>query len=428
MPAKLTFAGVLCAALGICAAWAVHTLIRRLHLTHTQPVKKTHSTVQAIKTLLAPPNMSLADMLASRAIANARLVNVFHLTNTFVSTRLETHSAFRKSAIALLQDMSRNGGWPRWVDVASQAVYLQLPSSPPDIPFDRFIQAVTFRTIVAGLLNPAFDQTSFNPDDITFVTSTINTLWDHSKRPQLLPTSLLVELNAKLRLYFPDEDVFPNPLDFIIPSWETLWRLVATTMANVHQNHRARGAFLRFRKESNVETFRRWVDAELSVEAVMIETLRLHPPTKRIARILPKGRSMAWPRWASWYPPSLCHADGYKEDVADIEAVQRSVVWSALAVDAGLHTGTDIATFNPARHRARTDSQSETLMAFSFGRLGCIAKEWAPIAAGLIVAAVLGEVDEEAYEVIPGPTIGGRVGWDGWFIRRKHAQIVNGVP
>jgi hypothetical protein len=178
--------------------------------------------------------MSLSDMLTSRAIPNARLINVFNLTNTFVSAHLETHNAFRKRAVALLHDMSRNGGWPRWAEVTSQAVYLQLPHSSPDVPYDRFIQAVTFRTVIAGLLNPAFDQTSFNQDNIDFITSTINTLWDRSKHSQPLPTSLLAQLNTKLRVYFPDEDVFPNPLDFIIPSWETLWRVVAAAVAKVH--------------------------------------------------------------------------------------------------------------------------------------------------------------------------------------------------
>jgi hypothetical protein len=63
-------------------------------------------------------------------------------------------------------------------------------------------------------------------------------------------------------------------------------------------------------------------------------------------------------------------------------------------------------------------------MAFGFGRLGCVAKEWAPMAAGLIVAAVLGEVDEEVYEIITGPNMGGRVGWDGWFVRRKDTHTL----
>lgn len=401
------------------AVFGFHFLIR--YLCFAEPIKNIHSTVPEIKDMLAPPHMSLSDMLTSRALPNARLVNVFQLTNTFVSADLETHNTFRKRAVSLLHDMSRNGGWPHWAEIASQAVCLQLPSSSPDVPYDRFVQAITFRTVITGLLNPAIDPASFDRDNIHFIASTINTLWDHSKRSKCLPPSLLEELNVKLRVYFPDEDTFPNPLDFLIPSWETLWRVVAAAVANVHRNDQARNAFLRFRNNPNVETFRMWADDEPSVEAVIVEILRLHPPTKRIVRALPKGRRMGWSWSVSQILSCLWSGDGYTMDVADVEAVQRSVVWSVLADrDAGVHA--DATCFNPARHRARTNAQSETMMAFGYGRVGCVAKEWAPIAAGLIVAAVLDHVDGEVYEIITGPKIGGRVGWDGWFVRNIDGQ------
>ena len=414
---------------GLIIAWAICVasiclLIRHQPLSLARATKTSHSTVHAIRDLLAPPKFSLSDMLVSRAIPNARLVHVFRLTNTFVSADIETHNSFRKRAVSFLHDMYRNGGWPCWAQVASQAVYIQLPSSSTDVPFDKFIQAVTFRTVTSGLLNPAFDQTSFNQDNIDFITSTITTLWDHSKRHKIPPTSLLEQLNTQLRVYFADEDAFPNPLDFIIPSWETLWRIVAAAVANMQKNDQSRAPFLRFNNDPNVETFRMWVDGEPSVEAIITETLRLHPPTKRIARSLPKCQAITGQCSVSQHFASFWSANGWTREVADIEAVQRSRVWLDIKPGAGVHTYADTTSFDPTRHRARTDAQGQTLMAFGYGRLGCVAKEWAPMAAGLIVGAILGGLDEEFFEIITGPKIGGRIGWDGWCVRRKNTNAM----
>ncbi|KAF7985839.1 hypothetical protein HWV62_520 [Athelia sp. TMB] len=378
-------------------------------------------TVADIQELLGPSNMSLQDMLIARAIPNQRLVSAFGITNTFVSRDINIHRAFRNQATSFIHELLRNPsrGWASWASEASGAAKSQLLSSSSNLSFDIFVQSITFRLVILGLLNPTLEPTSFIQSDVDFITSTINSLWDRSKNGQCEDPVLLDRLKLTLRAYLPDEEIFPNPLDFIIPTWESLWRVVAIALAHIHCDQPMQNAFIRFLHDPSNENFNQRLNSRPSVEDFIVETLRLYPPTKRIARTLPKRIGDSWIRSTSQFL-GLAAADVNTRIVADIETVQRSHMWSPSATA----KSADPDVFDATRHRYNTRSQTDAYMPFGYGRLSCIAKDWAPMAAALIVGAVVEEMDLEAYELVAGEKVGGRTGWEGWIIRKRVGQGV----
>ncbi|KZP23343.1 hypothetical protein FIBSPDRAFT_823703 [Athelia psychrophila] len=401
----------------ICCILIVFLGIHAISRLFQQP-RLSHSTVTDIREFLGPCKASLPDMLLARAIPNQRLVSAFGLTNTFVSPDTTTHNLFKKQATSFMHNMLRDPcrGWTSWAQVASHASQVQLRSSPPNVPFDILIQSITFRIIIIGLLNPTLDPESFIQSDINFITSTINALWDQSKNGKCQDPSLLAQLNSSLRTYLPDEEHFPNPLDFIIPTWESLWRVVAIALAETRCDQSAHNTFLSFLADPTAQQFDQRMDSsQPSVGDFIVETLRLYPPTKRISRAAPERHSSSWLWPVLQYLGPLLPTDACPHSVAEIETVQRSRVWSNTAYT----KCADVNVFDATRHKARTTAQTETLMPFGYGRLGCVAKDWAPMAAGLIVAAVMQEMELKEYEMIAGEKIGGRTGWEGWVVRSR---------
>lgn len=387
-------------------------MISTLYLTRSfralakSPVR--HATTFSIQNLLHPPNTTTAQLLSERAIPNERLRRAFRLTNTFVSPSVDIHRAFVGRAASLLRTAQAQGkGWQHFQEAATQAVQASLPNSACD--FDAFVEGVTLRTILVGFLDVGW--TSFAEEDITIVATHITRLWSLSKRPEPIPLSQLDTLNFHLRRLIPDEQAYPNPLDFVIPVWETLWRVVVTVLAHVHNDDRGRHIFADFHQNPTDIQFRAYESDQTpspSVQAFVAEAMRLHPPSKHIGRakryphpllsMLPSCVSAAFPQLLG----PMCH------DSADIETVQRSGVW-----------GSDCTMFDPTRHHPLRliQAQEATLLAFGYGKLKCIAAGWAPVAVGVIVAAILDIVDGKTYEIVAGAHIGGREGWEGWSVR-----------
>ncbi|KAJ7348852.1 hypothetical protein DFH08DRAFT_807452 [Mycena albidolilacea] len=154
-------------------------------------------------------------------------------------------------------------------------------------PTDIFVStnpngSVVLRTIIIGLPYPCADITPLAPN---ITTAEIQ--------------HLLEELNHYLRDLVPDQTAYPNLSNFGIPTWETLCRVVAVTLAYTHTNVVA--------SAHNINQF-----------------VRLHPLVRPITQhnfrhsllttLIP--RSLA-PR----IPP---HIDPHP---ADIESAQRSVLW-----------------------------------------------------------------------------------------------------
>ncbi|KAJ6500784.1 hypothetical protein C8R45DRAFT_80962 [Mycena sanguinolenta] len=362
-----------------------------------------HNTHRSIRDLLEPPSSSLNTLLRARASPNARLVRAFHLSNTFVSSDPIVHANFLRKSRSLLQAAKED--WAGFSGVAQQAVELALPDQPTH--FDVFVRSVTLHTTIVGLLDPHVDMTSLASNDVNIVTTLITNLWILSKHPAAIPEHHLEMLNERLRRLIPDPDAYPNPLDFVIPAWETLWRVAAVTLAYVHTDAEARRAFLDFTDNSNANQFcaLKLDGTGPSVANYMSESLRLHPPVKHITRHIFRQSLLTpfLPRFIqAQIPPRI------ETHIADIESAQRSVI--------GESDSSPPEAFDAARF-LREPKPCE-LLVFGAGRLKCTAMNWAPRAAALIVGAILNRVDGVSYDLERGERVGERTGWDGWVVRK----------
>ena len=141
----------------------------------------------------------------------------------------------------------------------------------------------------------------------------------------------------------------------------------------------------------------------------MQEVLRLHPPTRRISRVVPVSSS---PFLGTIFPGLFVRNQTI---AADVEALQQDSVW-----------GNSRREFDPVRHQPQrcTEEQRNTLLAFGAGKLSCIAKNWAPQAAAIITAALLDQVSTgKNLFVETGSSMGGRDGWEGWVIRKNTERL-----
>ncbi|KAF8959734.1 hypothetical protein BDZ97DRAFT_1922708 [Flammula alnicola] len=361
--------------------------------------------VHRVKDILHPSSLTLQEMLYERAESNQRLIRALGLSNTFVSAEEAVHKDFVTRARRLLSAAQRKG-WHHFQTIAREAAQWQLQCSQQ--PFDSLIQNITLVTILAGILGVEGPIQSFPHEDIALVANNITALWALSKKPDPIPSHLLEQLTEHLRRLVPDEETFPVPLDFVVPAWETLWRVVATTVAYSHDNDEIRGAFAAFSACPTDETFRGGeASGNVDVKSVIAEAMRLHPPSKHIGRST--QREWCPPFVARWLPSRIIRVN----QNADIAALLRSDdVW-----------GPDADAFLPRRHDPQhiLPQQRETLtFAFGHGPLRCVAASWAPMAAAVISGAVLDHIGSSGHVLVTGPHIGGRAGWNGWLLKKAE--------
>ncbi|KAG6810331.1 hypothetical protein H0H92_012365 [Tricholoma furcatifolium] len=379
----------------------------RCFLLHYSGAVKIHRSLSEVKSVLSPP-LKEKDILASRALANKRLIKAFALTNTFVSPSPSVHKSFLSRATSLLK-YSTEHGWNQFQSIAVEAVDKALPDTGRK-GFDTFIQDVAMQVALVSILGiEASAAHELDLEDIRIVSNLITSLWSLSKKAEPIPTELLPRLNHHLRRLVPDDTLFPNPLDFVIPAWETTWRVVATSVAYAHWHPAwSDKIFSDLHNSPCPSQFRAFHENHPSVEWFITEAMRLHPPSNRISRTFPV---ISFP-----FPiPAVINRKFFEaesllvRECADIGAVLRDKnIW-----------GPDALMFAPFRfHPSRLTPEQNgiRLLPFGQGKYRCVATTWAPLAVGIISAAVLDRLQDESYCLIPGKDIGGREGWEGWSI------------
>ncbi|KAI0085950.1 cytochrome P450 [Irpex rosettiformis] len=369
------------------------------------PASRTTSatSLRDVRELLAPKDVPLANQLRSRSLPNMRLIRAFHLTNTFVSSDVNVHSHFTSTARKLLLTATPGGNWRFFTESATNIFDDTLSSSPITsvFAFDSSMQHFVLKIILHTLFG--VPTTDLDDRGIALVAQGVNTLWKLSKTQEELPLDLLPSMNEYLRAWVP---AIENPLDFVIPTFETLWRVVAITVAMIHNDRRAIQVFRDLLDNPTKGQFDNFPAGTPSVGAVVAEVMRLHPPTKSISRASTTSFSTFGECLRTIFPllrTSTVH-------VASIRAIQRDPeIW-----------GPDAEDFSPMRHHpdTLTSEQSRALLGFGFGKLQCVASSWAPMAVGLIAASVVDKIGS-GLEIIEGEGIGGREGWDGWSILFK---------
>lgn len=275
----------------------------------------------------------------------------------------------------------------------------------------ELVRFVTFCTVLSAFWD--VDTDKMDLDDVEFVTDGINTLWCESKikhESDERHVALLQGTMERLRkwIHMADTEGRPedNPLNILIPAYETLWRVVGHTILEVYRAPSHGGifdVFFEYPTDYNFDMENRTgqLAERPSPNAMITEVLRLYPPTRRISRAVHRDDVHSCMSKASCTDPShrLVKA-------ADVEAAQHSPsIWGPLSRE-----------FDPLRHMQKlSQEQSDSLMPFGYGDLKCIANTWAPKAAAIICGAITTE--RWRMEVIKGSGIGGREDWNGWDVK-----------
>ncbi|KAJ3564944.1 hypothetical protein NP233_g7955 [Leucocoprinus birnbaumii] len=384
-------------------------------------LSKDESPLEQIRSILQPPGAPISQLLIERSTANQRISLALGLTNTFVNPDPQLHADFVQHSRGLLRGVQTNG-WTRFQQTCAQAVQSTLEDWPDsdqqcNIPFDRFVQIVVLRTILVGLLNVGKDVEELDYSSLAIVTALINDLWTLSKSGALLPSDLQQQLRDHLRRLIPISAGFENPIDFVVPTWETMWRVCATTIARIEASTDYQSFFHDFLQTDSLEARQFAVVGSqgFSVRDFVQEVMRLHPPVKRISRVHTLSPLNSWVSTAFGALDHIqlwLYGAGTKgiEDVrssADVEAALRTeTIWSG-----------DAHAFNPRRHQSVSSQMKDIQqVVFGYGRLRCVAATWAPDAAAVISATIMEEVGESGLELHRGAKIGGRNGWDGWSL------------
>ncbi|VDB85199.1 unnamed protein product [Peniophora sp. CBMAI 1063] len=353
------------------------------------------STLEQVRGVLAPHALPLEAHLRRRSSANTRLARVFKLSNTFVHADRSIHKTFVADARSLLQ---------RWdaatfPDVTRTVLDAYSKLLPASIAFDSLVQLITFTLVAETLLGGHIAPEEWR--EVLVVTQGINHLWEASKKTTRVNAEnndLRAKMDASLRRWLPH---LANPLDFVIPAYETMWRVVAVLIGRVAGTTNA-GTLLAYFDDPRDITFRVTTDGP-SAEALVKEVLRLHSPVRRISRSTSSSRlsralCAALPRWVR--PTSIC--------TADLDALHRDVsIWGKSAGDF------DATRFDSSR---LTPEQNAAWTPFGHGPLSCVAARDAPHLAALIAGAVIERLHEGGWKLQRGPRLGARRGWDGWSV------------
>ena len=320
--------------------------------------------------------------VASRAFPNQRLADKFHIDNGFTTFDEQYSREFRKEAQSLLDmvDVSRWNVIAGYLKLLTEKQLLDNHGSEV-MQFDGFVQSTTMKmTLYVLFSRPGRDM---KPEDhsewaLRDLASNIDLAWRETKPGAVREGPLWDEMEDNLRKIFPNihgEERFvrkDNPLNLILPAYETMWRAVLFGVIEVAfknlETSTATGALTQlghYLKNPNNQTFRYFdqtAAGAVSVAHIVNEVLRRYPPTKTIYRrfhmsnkFLPE--TVAASIWD-------CHHD--------------KTIW-----------GPDAEVFRPARWRQVSRAQRSAFMPFGGSRFVCPAqKDFGPRMIGLLIAAI----------------------------------------
>ncbi|KAF7872593.1 hypothetical protein EAF04_003512 [Stromatinia cepivora] len=309
--------------------------------------------------------------LHSRALPNQQLARVFFILNAFTTTDQVVYKSFLAEAKYLLKTSN-----DEFSGLAHDMLLLAQEISSPVPPTERMhlnslIQVVCFRFVLLKFF-PSTTLVPCSNSPILCITRLINSLWISSKcscpssnSQVLMQYSLHHEINSLFPLL--EKGNGENPLNIILPAYETLWRVVLRCFLEVS-----------FRHPSDVTTqwnkiiheFLRTLSPKqfserkgrCSAQDIVFESLRLYPPTKRIYRQNQKGAEIV---------------------AIDVEYLQRTEeIW-----------GMDGKEFRPERWIKLESSgdmtYKEAWMPFGKGSFQCPALKVAPMMIGMLVGCLV---------------------------------------
>lgn len=304
---------------------------------------------------------STGNIYEARALPNQRLVAAFDIKNSFTAHTKEESQEFRRKVEEKLYLFDED--WENIALAVKKAVDDQLNTTDQSISLFQFTQMVSMRGALYVLFGLDSGDRSLDTN-IGNLAHEINAQWIRSKGdfdPAIQPSwqfkrqeGLLKALKGVFGTY-EDHDRDKNPLNLILPGYETLWRVVlrcfVEVVARPHQeSENWRHILQTFANTPTIEQLDENIGrTPVSASDIAKEALRLYPPTRRVYRDLEVN-------------------DEIKRVAADIEGTQRSTnPW-----------GDDPLIFRPERWNERNLNNSEVeqraFLAFSNPPFACPAR------------------------------------------------------
>ncbi|KAI9927191.1 hypothetical protein AWENTII_011053 [Aspergillus wentii] len=320
---------------------------------------------------------NLLSQFESRARPNHRLRIAFGIDNAFTSTDQPYVKQFVERAKSHANVPSAD-----WIDLSQKigdaaGSWLQdgklIHSPNPRIKLTSLIQALSLRVVLLTFFGLGSEVLGDGANgDLINLAGAINWAWMASKEEHTMPRfEDNVYLQKCLFAILPDQDMHNpkgNPLNFILPGFETMWRVVLRLFLEVQfADNEHRDILIHF-AETPTKTQFQQLDGNRRVcaEFLVNEALRLYPPTRRIYRAF-QLRTDAEPLVVAADVES-CHTD--------------AEIW-----------GHDATVFNPERWTRLTSEQRNAFFPFGSAPFVCPAKPvFGPRVIGLLVGVLHGEI------------------------------------
>lgn len=330
---------------------------------------------------------NLISSFESRALPNKRLVEAFGINNAFTSSDEAFCKAFRTGAA---QKISRLGD-DKWRHISKFAQTLvsrhvdMAEGSLGRIPLTPLVQSLS----MAISLYVLFDRDPLEQDGgaLSDLASSINKLWMYSKSRNPNCTQIAFwqcKQSKALSKLFHREYFKPNetPMNFIIPAYETLWRVVLrcfleVTFRDQTETRAWQHALSLYLAEPTIHQFRSPTqEADVApVSFIVNEALRLYPPTRRVYRTFQLNSKSKARRTVA----------------ADIERCQRdSTIW-----------GLQSSEFQPKRWKDPSADALKTFRPFGGRRFTCPAgRDFGPRMIGVLVAALTESIRGDSWKLV----------------------------
>ena len=354
--------------------WKLH--VRRARTIPT--VQNKLSDPAACREILACSGYASGDRntipaVESRAGPNQRLVKAFDIDNPFTTKDDEKRKSFTAEARAKLSTVKEED----WKRIAGHAdAILQHGLRGKQCCLDSLVRSISLKITLHTMFK--LDPMNMKDESIEEITSSINDLWVESKEQGEPSASTKNKLTRALAGIFPDVELSgkENPLNFILPAYETLWRVVLSGFIEVVFRDGAlpdwKSELVRFLAEPTKGKLKSASnDTSVSVESIINEALRLYPSTKSVYREF---------RMESKKTTDIV--------VADIEKCHRlPSIW-----------GINADKFDPSRWKNMEAKAWEAFMPFGYVKFTCPAKStYGPMVIAVLVAALAKNITTEKW-------------------------------
>ncbi|PYI09608.1 cytochrome P450 [Aspergillus sclerotiicarbonarius CBS 121057] len=318
---------------------------------------------------------NLLSPLKSRALSNSKIQAAFGIHNAFTSGETDFVAQFVARAKEFINVKADD--WDKMARQLQDAAQVWVEHPDGEVHLASMAQSLTLRFMMLTVFKFKFNPPHTTNSYLAGFARAIHQAWVLARdESRLIRFHHNHVLRDNITAFFPAYDFTQatgNPLNYILPGFETTWRVVLRM-------------FLEIRRARNQD----WIDTlvffaydptkaqfhdkahGISVEHLVMEGLRLYPPTRHIHRTF--------------------HFDNEKQNTveevsysADIEACHLSKkIW-----------GRDALEYNPYRWAKLTKEQNDAFMAFGSAPFECPAKPvFGPRMIGLLVSTMVSEVEE----------------------------------